>query len=109
LNAKTDKAQIFALDVGYAKLWPVRLMYSFNVRTDFNIPGGRSAQQIRLDITTIMGVQTKGTLNLGGDAASDSATVIPIPETTASEIIGNLSDPNGAKRASTWTLHMLEA
>ena len=109
LNAKTDKAQIFALDVGYAKLWPVRLMYSFTVRTDFNIPGGRSAQQIRLDITTIMGVQTKGTLNLGGDAASDSATVIPIPETTASEIIGNLSDPNGAKRASTWTLHMLEA
>ena len=109
INAKTDEAKIFALDIGYAKLWPVRLMYSFNVRTDFNIPGGRSAQQIRLDITTIMGVQTKGTLNLGGDAASDSATVIPIPETTASEIIGNLSDPGGTKRASTWTLHMLEA
>jgi hypothetical protein len=108
-NAVTDVAKTFDIDIGYAKLWPVRLMYSFNVRTDFNISGGRSAQQIRLDITTIMGVQTKGTLNLGGDAASDSATVIPIPETTASEIIGNLSDPNGTKRAGTWTLHMLEA
>ena len=108
-SAVTDVAKTFDINIGYTKIWPTRLIYSFDILVGADFAGGRSAHSVRQDITTIMGLSTKGTLSLGGDQADDSATVIPIPETTAQELIGDLADPGDKKRSGVWTMYLMEA
>jgi len=108
-SAADDVAKTFDIDVGYTKIWPTRLIYSFDILVGADFAGGRSAHSVRQDITTIMSLSTKGTLSLGGDQTDDSATVIPIPETSAQELIGDLADPGDKKRSGVWTMYLMEA
>ena len=81
--------KLISAEFGYIRTPAVRFGYIVPVSTKVDIHGGRSAQAVRKDVRTILGLTTKGTLALGGDESEDTVTVLPIPRMRAKEIIGD--------------------
>jgi hypothetical protein len=100
--------KLLSTDFSYTRMPPIRYGYVINVNTNVDIPGGPVTHQVLASIRTILALNTKGTLALGGDQSVDSATVVPLSRMRAREVVGDLVDPGGKKRVGIYPLTFVE-